>query len=133
MLEKNNLVPGLPGVGGFSYNANLNVTYKLNENIVAEAFGSIDSKRTDFQSIRPGSYNYTIAVKKQLFNNKASVGLTATNPFNHYVNQYSSAYGTGFAQTNLRQQTMRSFGITFGYKFDRLKNNRGVSMQSSGG
>lgn len=121
MLEKNNLVPGLPSVGGGSYNANLNVTYQLSKDIVAEGFGTIDSKRTDFQSIRLGSYNFTIAVKKQLFNNKASVGLTATNPFNHYINQYSSAYGIGFTQTNLRQRTMRSFGITFSYKFGNLQ------------
>lgn len=119
LLEKNNLVPGSPGVGGFSYNANLNITYNLNKDIVAEGFGTIDSKRTDFQSIRPGSYNYTIAVKKQLFNNKASIGLMTTNPFNHYINQYSSAYGTGFIQTNLRQRTMRSFGITLSYKFNQ--------------
>ncbi|WP_221302012.1 outer membrane beta-barrel protein [Pedobacter cryoconitis] len=119
LLEKNNLVPGLPAVGGFSYNANLNVTYNLNKDIIAEGFGTIDSKRTDFQSIRPGSYNYTVAVKKQLFNHRASIGLMTTNPFNHYVNQYSSAYGTGFTQTNLRQRTMRSFGITFSYKFNQ--------------
>lgn len=117
LLEKNNLVPGLPSVGGFSYNANLNITYNFRKDIVAEAFGTIDSKRTDFQSIRPGYYNYTLAVKKQLLNYRASVGLVANNPFNRSVNQYSSAYGTGFTQTNLRQQTMRSFGLTFGYKF----------------
>ncbi|MBB6271216.1 outer membrane receptor protein involved in Fe transport [Pedobacter cryoconitis] len=124
LLKKNNLVPGLPSVGGFSYNANLNATYKLREDLVAEAFGMIDSKRTDFQSIRPGSYNYTIAIRKQLFSNRASIGVTTTNPFNHYTNQYSSAYGTGFTQTNLRQQTMRSFGVIFGYKFDRIRNNK---------
>lgn len=119
LLKKNNLVPGLASVGGFSYNANMNITYNVSKDIIAEGFGTIDSKRTDFQSIRPGSYNYTIAVKKQLFNTKASVGLMATNPFNRYVNQYSSAYGTSFTQINLRQRTMRSFGITLSYKFNQ--------------
>ncbi|WP_175614020.1 outer membrane beta-barrel family protein [Mucilaginibacter lappiensis] len=125
LLSKNNSVPGLPSVGGFSYKANLNVTYRLSDGLIAEAFGIINSKRTDFQNIRPGSYIYTFAVKKQLFDKKASFGYTTTNPFNQYINQYSSAYGTGFTQTNLRQKTLRSFGITLSYKFGKLKTNDG--------
>jgi len=121
LMDKNNLVPGLPSVGGFSYQANLNATYQLAQDFVAEAFGTINSKRTDFQNVRPGSYFYTFAVKKQLFNKKASFGLTATNPFNQYIYQYSSAYGTGFTQTNTRQKTLRSFGVTLSYKFGSLK------------
>ncbi|SEW44636.1 outer membrane beta-barrel protein [Chitinophaga arvensicola] len=121
LLEKNNIVPGFPDVGGWSYKANLNITYQFEKDLIAEAFGTINSKRADFQSIRPGYYNYTIAVKKQLFDKKGSLGLTAINPFSRYVNQYSSAYGTGFTQTNLRQTTMRSFGVTFNYKFGRPK------------
>lgn len=121
LMSKNNSVPGLPGAGGFSYKLNLNAAYQLKDGLAVEAFGMFNSKRTDFQSTRPGSYLYTFAIKKQVLNKKGSIGLTTTNPFNQYINQYSSAYGTGFTQTNLRQKTMRSFGIMLSYKFGKLK------------
>ncbi|MDP9076575.1 MAG: TonB-dependent receptor family protein [Bacteroidota bacterium] len=121
LMSKNNSVPGSPGVGGFSYKANLNASYQLKNGVAAEVFGMLNSKRTDFQSVRPGSYVYTFAVKKQLFNKKASIGFITTNPFNQYVNQHSSAYGDNFIQTNLRQKTLRSFGFALSYKFGNLK------------
>lgn len=121
LLDKNNLVPGMPSDGGFSYQANFNADYHFNSDLTAEAFGMITSSRTDFQTVKPGYYFYTFALKKQLANKKASFGLTTTNPFYAYVNQHSSAYGTGFTQTNLRQKTLRSFGITLSYKFGHLK------------
>jgi ferric enterobactin receptor len=121
LLDKNNQVPGLPSKGGFSYQVNFNADYQFNPNLIAEAFASFTSTRTDFQTVKPGSYLYTFAIKKQLLNKRASFGLTTTNPFYAYVNQYSSAYGTGFTQTNLRQKTLRSFGITLSYKFGKSK------------
>jgi ferric enterobactin receptor len=54
-------------------------------------------------------------------NKKASIGLTAANPFNQYVNQHSTTFGSNFNQTSIRQVPFRSFGISLSYKFGKLE------------
>jgi len=60
-------------------------------------------------------------VRKQFLNKKASIGLTASNLFNKYVDQRTTTFGDNFNQTNLRQVPLRSFGISLSYKFGKLE------------
>ncbi|MVN23313.1 outer membrane beta-barrel family protein [Mucilaginibacter arboris] len=113
--------PGNPTVSGFTYRINLNASYNFAHDLTAEIFGNYNASQRTIQGTRPAFAFYNIALRKQLFNKKASIGLTAANPFNQYVNQKSVVMGTNFYQTNLRQVQFQSFGISLSYKFGKLE------------
>jgi ferric enterobactin receptor len=79
---------------------------------------------------------YTMAVRKQFWDKKASIGLVANNAFSQYINQASTTSGPGFNQESLRQLPFRSFGITLSYKFGKLeflKNKDKEGREDNGG
>ncbi|MDN5288454.1 MAG: Ferric enterobactin receptor precursor [Mucilaginibacter sp.] len=119
--ERTNSTPGLASVSGFAYRLNLNATYQFPNNLLAEVFGNYNSSQKNIQGTRPAFAFYNLAIRKQFLNKNASIGLTAANPFNSYVNQRSTAFGPNFNQSNLRQIPFRSFGITLSYKFGKLE------------
>ncbi|PUZ28657.1 hypothetical protein DCC81_04010 [Chitinophaga parva] len=73
------------------------------------------------QRKRPAFFFYTIALKKQLLNKRASIGITAANLFNQCVNQRIISYGSNFSQSNMRNIPLRSFGIILSFKFGKLQ------------
>ncbi|HEY4936273.1 MAG TPA: outer membrane beta-barrel protein, partial [Puia sp.] len=75
----------------------------------------------NIQGTRPGFFFYNLALRKQLWHKKVSIGLTASNPFNLYVSQKATTYGPNFDQTILRLVPFQSFGITLTYKFGKLE------------
>ena len=109
--------PGNPTVSGFAYRINLNATYDFPHNLTAEIFGNYNSSQRTIQGTRPVFAFYNLALRKQFWNKKASLGLTAADPFSKYINQTTTTNGTNFTQTNLRQVPFRSFGITLSYRF----------------
>jgi ferric enterobactin receptor len=113
--------PGSPQVSGFTYRINLNGSYQFADDLAAEFFVNYRSSQKGIQGTNPAFSFYNFAVRKQFMNKKASVGLTAANPFNQYVNQRSTTFGSNFDQTNIRQVPFRSFGITLSYKFGKLE------------
>jgi outer membrane receptor for ferrienterochelin and colicin len=113
----------LPGknVQGFNYRINMNATYQVTSTLVIELFGNFNSPRVNAQGTMPSFTTYNFAFRKQLFNKKASIAITATNPFNKYVNQKTQLTGDNFTLYNDRQLPFRSFGINFTYKFGKLE------------
>jgi ferric enterobactin receptor len=112
---------GLITVKSFAYRMNLNGTYRFAPDLAAEFFFNYNGAQKGIQGERPAFMFYNIAVRKQLWNKKASIGLTAANPFNEVINQKSTTFGTNFYQESLRQVPFRSFGISFSYKFGKLE------------
>jgi len=113
--------PGSPEVSGFTYRLNLNTSYEFGDDLAAEFFINYRSSQRTIQGTNPGFVFYNFAIRKQIFNKKASIGLTAANPFNQYVNVSSNTYGPNFNQTSLRQIPLRSFGVSISYKFGKLE------------
>ncbi len=113
--------PGNPTVNGLTYRINLNASYSFPHNLIGEVFGNYNASQRTIQGTRPSFAFYNIAFRKQLLNKKASIGLTAANPFNKYVKQSSYTTGGSFYQTNLRQIQLRSFGISLSYRFGKLE------------
>ncbi len=113
--------PGNPTVSGFTYRINLNASYNFAHDLTAEVFGNYNASQRTIQGTRPAFAFYNLALRKQFDNKKASIGLTASNPFNQYVNQRSVVMGSTFYQTNLRQVQFQSFGISLSYKFGKLE------------
>lgn len=113
--------PGNPTVSGVTYRINLNGTYQFGHDLTAEVFGNYNSSQRTIQGTRPAFAFYNLAVRKQFWNKKASLGLTAANPFNQYFSQKTTTTGANFDQYNIRQVPFRSFGISLSYKFGKLE------------
>ena len=118
------IVTGLSSGGnvhGFNYRVNLNTSYQLRSTLVLELFGNFNSPRINAQGKLPSFTTYNFAFRKQLFNKKGSIALTATNFFDKYVDQRTELTGSNFTISNLRQVPYRSFGINFTYRFGKME------------
>jgi ferric enterobactin receptor len=113
--------PGSAQVSSFTYRLNLNGSYQFANDFAGEFFVNYRSAQKGIQGTNPDQLFYNLALRKQLFNKKASIGLTAANPFSQYINQRSTTFGGNFNQSNLRQVPLRSFGISLTYKFGKLE------------
>ena len=76
-----NYMPGIQTEQGFSYRLNLNTSYQLPQNLVAEVFGSYTSRRTGFDHIRPAFFFYTFAIRKQLLDKKTKFWANGNQSF----------------------------------------------------
>ena len=103
---------------------NLNVAYQFPKDLSAEVFGNYNTPKVGIQGTNAAFLFYTLAVRKQFMAKKASIGLSATDPFNQYINQGSVISQAGNRQYTARRVPYRSFGITFSYKFGNLKFDR---------
>jgi hypothetical protein len=116
-LNNPNTTPNITNAFGLRGSANL--SYLVSKNLAAEFFGNYNLGMR-WQGRQADVYSYTFALRKQ-FNTKASLGLIAVNPFNKYVKQYSQQKTTDFYSDIYRFTPYRSFGVTFTYKFGKLK------------
>jgi ferric enterobactin receptor len=105
----------------FNYRININLSYLFKNNFSAEFFGNFRSPRNELQGKYPSFTTYSFAFRKQIWNKKGSIALTATNPFNEYVNQRTMLYGPNFTVNSLRKIPFRSVGINFTWKFGKLQ------------
>jgi len=137
--NRDNVSPGLASVSAFAYRTNLNASYELRNNLLAEVFGNYNSSQKNLRSTRPSVFNYSIAIRKQFLNKNASIGLTGVNPFNRNLTQRQTSFGPNFDQTSLRFVPVRSFGLTLSYKFGKLqfkkdsKEDNGPQLPDVGG
>ncbi len=125
--------PGSASVSGFAYRLNLNAQYNFAKDLSAEFFGNYNSSQKGIQGTQPKFVFYNFAVRKMFMNKKASIGLTASNPFAKYVSQSSTTFGTGFNQTNIRYIPIQSFGISLSYKFGKLDFKKDKDKDDNGG
>jgi len=108
-------------ISGFNYRLNLNTTYKFSKTLTAEAFINYNSSRINAQGTYPAFLTYNFAIRKDIFKDQGSIALTATNPFNYYINQTTNLTGDNFTLVNTRELPYQSFGINFTYKFGKLE------------
>jgi outer membrane receptor protein involved in Fe transport len=106
---------------GIRVRFNMNATYQLNKDLVFELFGFYSSPVQNIQGKTPQFFIYTFALRKLFWDKKASFGFTATNPFNKYVRQLSTISAESYSSTSIRQMPLRSFGISFTYKFGKME------------
>jgi outer membrane receptor protein involved in Fe transport len=106
---------------------NMNATYQLPKDLVLEVFGFYSSAFKNIQGRNPQFFIYNFAFRKLFLDKKASIGFTATNPFNKYIKQVTTVSTDSYTSSTLRQLQLRSFGISFSYKFGKMefsKNNK---------
>jgi hypothetical protein len=105
----------------FNYRTNLNISYQFSNVLAAEFFGNFNSARNEVQGKYPSLTTYSFAIRKLFWNKKASLALSATNPFNEYVQQKLEIYGPSFTTTTIRKIPFRSIGLNFTWKFGKLE------------
>lgn len=110
---------------GYRFRFNLNGSYQLPHDLVAEAFANYNSASENLQGRTPQSLTYTIAGRKQFWNKNASIGITATNIFSKYINQVTTINTSSYISYNVRELPYRSVGISFTYKFGKLEFKKG--------
>jgi ferric enterobactin receptor len=115
-----------------NYRFNMNASYQFNKNLTAEFFGNFNSPRHEAQGRYPSFTSYNMAVRKQLWNKKASIALTANNIFSEYVNQQTYLFGPGFTTSSIRKIPFRSVGINFTWKFGKLEFKKDKNEENSG-
>lgn len=106
---------------GFRARLNMNATYQLPNNLVAEFFGMYSAPSKSIQGKVPQFFIYNFAVRKMFWDKKASLGLTMTNPFSKYVDQVTTVSTQNYESRYIRKIPFRSFGINFTYKFGKLE------------
>jgi ferric enterobactin receptor len=127
MVTQRYSVSNLPGSNmstGFRTRLNLNATYQLPKDLVLELFGFYNSASQNIQGKTPQFFIYTFAFRKLFWNKNASFGFTATNPFSKYVNQVTTITTDNSIADNTRKIPLRSFGVSFTYKFGKLEFNK---------
>lgn len=113
---------------GMRYRLNLNLNYLFPKDFIVEAFGNFNSAAKNIQGKNPQSITYSIAARKQFWNKKASIGITTTNPFNKYIKQATTVETGDYISYSVRYLPLRSFGISFSYKFGKdFKKEKDIS------
>lgn len=105
---------------GLRYRLNVNMNYQFPKDFLVEVFGNYNSAAKNIQGKNPQSITYSIAARKQFWNKKASIGFTATNLFNQYIKQVTTVDTNDYSSYSVRQLPLRSFGISFSYKFGKM-------------
>ncbi len=105
----------------FNYRINMNADYRFSKTLVAEFFGNFRSAIHQAQGTDPAFASYSLAVRKQFWNKKASIALTASNPFSKYLVLKMKTFGPDFNIDRTRKIPFRSIGINFTWKFGRLE------------
>jgi ferric enterobactin receptor len=116
---------------GLRVRVNMNLTYQLPKDLVFELFGNYSSATQNIQGKSPQFFIYTFALRKLFWDKKASLGFTATNPFNKYVRQLTTISTESYISEVVRQMPLRSFGISFTYKFGKLEFNKSKEEDDS--
>jgi outer membrane receptor protein involved in Fe transport len=111
------------GLNSNSYNIrfNINASYQFTNSLLAEFFGNFNGPRNEAQGKYPAFISYTTAIRKQFWQKKGSIALTATNPFSENFTQKTILTGTNFKLNSERTFPFRSIGINFTWKFGKLE------------
>ncbi|WP_400190394.1 TonB-dependent receptor domain-containing protein [Hymenobacter sp. B81] len=108
--------------GGGMFNMNLNSSWQFEKGWSAQFFGFFNSRRVELQGRSSGYRIYSLGVKKDLMDKKASLTLMAVNPFNGQLAFRNELETERFAYTNNSFFYNRQLRLTFNYRFGKLDN-----------
>jgi len=103
----------------FMYRAFVNGSYKIGDGFTAETFLMVNSPRRTFQGTSPSFSMWTIGLKKEIMDKKASIGLNITDPFTENKRFKTEVLTPDYTQKSNMKLPFRSFGLTFSYNFGK--------------
>lgn len=104
-----------------NYTAFLRSAYALPGGWNTEIWGVLNSPRRTFQGKTDKMYFYGAAVKKEIWNKKATIGLNVLNPFNRDLVINTVNRSANSEQSTNIHYPLRSFGLNLSYNFGKLK------------
>lgn len=113
-----------------NYNFFLRSAYGFAGGWSTELWGVVNSPKRTFQGKTDMMYFYGGAVKKEILNKKATIGLNMLNPFNRDLNIKTVNTTAASVQSTDIYYPLRSFGINFSYKFGKLKFTQKKSVKN---
>ncbi|HEY8783502.1 MAG TPA: outer membrane beta-barrel family protein [Mucilaginibacter sp.] len=103
------------------YNIFLSASVNLPKDLIAELFAVENSPRYTLQGKSPSFSILGFGVRKQFMDKRASIGINTLEPFNKYKSFDSNISNPAFTQTSHFAFPFRSVGLTFSYRFGKLK------------
>jgi outer membrane receptor protein involved in Fe transport len=116
---------------GTFYTVNLSTTYTLPKNYSLLISGDYGNGYITLQGRNSANYSYSLAARKELFNKKASLTLTANNPFQKNFMQKSSATAASFESNTSSWFYNRSASLSFSWQFGGFKQQDHSEKESS--
>jgi outer membrane receptor protein involved in Fe transport len=104
------------------FSGNINSNVKLPNDWTIDAFGFARPRRQTLQGFNPAFSIFGMGIKKQIWDERGSIGLSIIEPFQKRK-PFESELGqedSDFYQRNVFAIPFRSFGINFSYKFGQL-------------
>ncbi|GAA4390884.1 TonB-dependent receptor domain-containing protein [Hymenobacter koreensis] len=106
--------------GGGMFNMNLNSQWTFDKGWSAQFNGFFNSRRIELQGRSSGYRTYNLAVKKELFDKKASITASVINPFNRTLVFRNNLASERFDYQNNSYFYNRQFRVSFNYRFGKL-------------
>jgi len=116
----------------FNYRINANLDYTASKDFIIEFAGAFRSARNEVQGHYPAFTNYSLALRKQFVQGKASFAFVAGNFFSNDVRQPLSIHGVNFITSSERRIPYRTFGLNLTWKFGGLKFKKDKDDRSGG-
>ena len=105
----------------FNYRFNINTNYQFTNSFLVEFFANFNGPRHEVQGTYPSFTSYTLALRKQFWQKKGSIALTANNFLSENLVQKTELKGPNFVTNTERRIAFRSIGINFSWKFGKLE------------
>lgn len=111
------------------YRAFINASYKIDNTLSAESFFMLNSPKRTFQGTTPSFSMWTLAIKKEIMDKRASIGLSITDPFTENKNFKWELNTPEYSQSSRMKVPFRSFGVTFSYNFGKVDSKNKARKQ----
>lgn len=108
---------------GFSYFGRLNNTFNLPAKINLQISANYRGGMKTAQSERKPMYGVDLSLNKDLFNDNATLTFSVRDLFNTRKMEYIS-FGDDFYMENTHRWNVRSFNLTFSYRFNQSKRDQ---------
>lgn len=109
------------GNQGLVWNLTTNLSYRMTKGMIVQANGNYNSGRIILQGRTSGWYGYAFSLRKELFDKKASLTITANTPFNRVVRQENFRDAPTFSSYGYTANVTRSILATFYWQFGQDK------------
>lgn len=106
------------------YAININSSYSLPAGYIVQVSGDYSNGYVTLQGRNSASYNYSMSVRKEFFNKKASLTLTMNNPFQQSFKQTYSAIAPAFQSIRSSSIYNRSVALAFSWKFGGVRREK---------
>ncbi|GAB3280367.1 outer membrane beta-barrel family protein [Larkinella harenae] len=109
---------------GWLWQATLNLAYQLPRNYAVQANGVYSTGWILLQGKNSAWYDYSLAVRKELWDKKASLILGVNNPFTYPFRQQNDSQSATFRAHTANQYFTRSIKLTFSWQFGQMRESQ---------